>query len=90
VRAALSAVHRRLFANPSNFNAGYLSIGFAGHQPEIADVYSNNGSMYITTASMLALALPPNDSFWTAPGEDWTAKRAYANQSFRRDHAIEQ
>ena len=24
-----------------------------------------------------------------APAEDWTAKRAYANQSFKRDHAIE-
>lgn len=90
VRAALSAVHRRIFASPGNFNAeGYLSIGFCGHQPEIADVYSNNGSMYITTESMLAMGLPASDSFWTAPAEDWTAKRAYANQNFKRDHAIE-
>jgi len=90
VRAALTAVHRRSFANPGNFNdAGYLSLGFCGHQPEIADIYSNNGSMYITTESMLALGLPPTDSYWTAPAEDWTAKRAYSNQSFRRDHAIE-
>jgi len=90
VRAAMTAVHRRIFANPSNFTAdGYLTIGFAGHQPEIADVYSNNGSMYITTESMLALGLPASDSFWTSPAEDWTMKRAYAGAPFTRDHALD-
>jgi hypothetical protein len=90
VRAAMTAVHRRIFANPTNFTAGgFLTLGFAGHQPGIADIYSNNGSMYITTESLLPLALPASDSFWTAPAEDWTTKRAYAGGSFERDHALE-
>jgi len=90
VRAAMSAVHRRVFANPSNFTAdGFLTLGFCGHQPEIADRYSNNGSMYITSESLLPLGLAASDSFWTAPAEDWTSKRAFAGQPFVRDHALE-
>jgi len=90
VRAALTAAHRRIFASGSNFTAdGYLTIGFAGHQPEIADIYSDNGSMYITTESFLPLGLPANDPFWTAPAEDWTMKRAYEGKSFEWDHALD-
>ena len=90
VRSALTAVHRRVFADPSNFNSdGFLTLGFVGHRPEIADVYSNAGSMYITAESLLPLALAASDSFWTAPAEDWTAKRAYSGQPFERDHAAE-
>lgn len=90
VRAALSAVHQRIFANPTNFTPdGYLTLGFAGHQPGIADIYSNNGSMYITTESLLPLGLPASDPFWTAPAEDWTTKRAFAGGSFERDHALD-
>ncbi len=90
VRAALTAVHRRIFSNPTNFTSdGYLTLGFCGHQPDIADIYSNNGSMYITTESLLALGLPASDSFWTAPSEEWTAKRAFGGKEFARDHALE-
>ena len=34
---------------------GYLTIGFAGHQPALADWYSNAGSMYLASLSLLAL-----------------------------------
>jgi hypothetical protein len=90
IRAALTAVHRRIFADPSNFTAdGYLTLGFAGHRPEIADTYSNNGSMYITTESLLPLALPAADAFWTAPADDWTARRAYGGEPFAKDYAVD-
>lgn len=86
VRAALSAVHKSIFADPTNFtDDGYLTIGFAGHQPELGDSYSNNGSMYLTSVSFLSLGLPPNDSFWTAPSENWTARKAFANKPFKKD-----
>jgi len=89
VRAALTAVHKRIFANPTNFNAqGYLTIGFAGKQPELGDWYSNNGSMYITSESFLALGLPASDSFWTVSTEDWTSKRAFANDKFPKDYPV--
>lgn len=89
VRAALTAVHKSIFSDPSNFNSeGFLTIGFAGHQPDMSDSYSNNGSMYLTSASFLPLGLPASDSFWTSPAADWTAKKAFSNHSFAKDHAI--
>jgi hypothetical protein len=89
VRSALAAVHKRIFANPTNFTKdGYLTLGYAGHQPELADVYSNNGSMYITTESFLPLGLPAADSFWTAATQAWTAKKAYANDKFNKDYPV--
>lgn len=90
VRAALVAAHRAIFSNPSNFTpGGFLTIGFAGAQPELGDVYSNNGSMYITSAGFLALGLPATDSFWTAPAMDWTQKKAFSNAKFPKDYAVD-
>jgi hypothetical protein len=90
VRAALTAVHKRTFASPANFTEdGYLTLGFCGHQPNLANIYSNNGSMYITAESLLPLGLRASESFWAAPAEDWTAKRAYAGMPFAQDHALE-
>jgi len=89
VRSALTAVHQRIFSNPTNFTSdGYLTIGFAGHQPELGDWYSNNGSMYLTSESFIALGLPADDSFWTAPAESWTSKRAFSNEKFLKDYPV--
>ena len=82
--------HRAVFSDPSNFTKdGYLTIGFAGHQPALGDWYSNNGSMYITSEGFLALGLPETDSFWTAPAQDWTQKKAFANAAFPKDYAVD-
>ncbi|WKL57179.1 DUF2264 domain-containing protein [Asticcacaulis sp. ZE23SCel15] len=90
VRAALTAVHQAVFSNPGNFTKdGYLTIGFAGHQPELGDWYSNNGSMYITSEGFLALGLPATDAFWTATALDWTQKKAFAGAKFAKDYAVD-
>ena len=89
VRAALHAVHKAVWSEPSNFTKdGFLTIGFVGHQPELGDWYSNNGSMYIASASFLALGLPENDSYWTAPAQDWTQKKAFAGRKFAKDYPV--
>jgi hypothetical protein len=89
VRAALQSVHEAIWTAPSNFTKdGYLTIGFAGHQPELGDWYSNNGSMYIASESFLALGLPENDSYWTAPAQDWTQKKAFAGVKFPKDYPV--
>lgn len=86
VRSALHAAHEAIWKHPSNFTGkGFLTIGFSGHQPNIADVYSNNGSMYIATESFLALGLPATDTYWTVAKEDWTQKKAYSQQPFPKD-----
>jgi len=90
VRSALVAAHKAVFNQPSNFTPeGFLTIGFAGHNPALGDWYSNNGSMYITTEGFLALGLPASDSFWTAPAQAWTQKLAFAGQPFQKDYAVD-
>jgi hypothetical protein len=89
VRAALQAVHKAIWTEPSNFTRdGFLTIGFAGHQPELGDWYSNNGSMYIASEGFLALGLPATDSYWTAPAQDWTQKKAFASHKFPKDYPV--
>jgi len=89
VRAALHAVHKAVWSAPGNFTKdGFLTIGFVGHQPELGDWYSNNGSMYIASASFLALGLPENDSYWTALAQDWTQKKAFAGMKFPKDYPV--
>jgi hypothetical protein len=89
-RAALTAVHKRIFADPSNFNEkGFLTIGFVGHHPSLGDWYSNNGSMYITSLSFLPLGLPADDIFWIAPAESWTSKKAFAGEDFHKDYPVD-
>ena len=89
VRNALTCVMKRLFAVDGNFNEkGFLQLGFAGHQTGLADWYSNNGSMYITSEVFLPLGLPANHSFWTAKPQDWTSKKAWSGHEFPKDHAI--
>lgn len=91
VRAALTAVMKRMFADQKNFNEkGYLTLGFNGRQPETSDWYTNNGSLYMTTLAFLPLGLPADHPFWTAPAEDWTQKKAWSGHPFPKDHAIKQ
>ncbi len=90
VRAALHAAHVALWGGPSNFTPdGFLNIGFRGPQPELGDRYSNDGSMYIASTGLLALGLPASDSFWTAPAQDWTQKKAFASARFPKDYAVD-
>lgn len=89
VRAALTAVMKRMYTTPNNFNkSGFLTLGFVGHQPDLSDVYTNNGSVYMTTLAFLPLGLPADDSFWTSPAADWTQKKAWSEQDFPIDHAV--
>jgi len=90
VRSAMRAVHERIFSAPSNFTkGGFLTIGFVGAQPELGDWYSNNGSMYITSASFLPLGLAATDSYWTTPAQDWTQKKAFAGARFSKDYHVD-
>jgi hypothetical protein len=65
-----------------------LTIGFRDHQPALGDSYSNNGKMYIASAGLLALGLPADDTFWTAPARDWTQKKAFSGVGFPKDYAV--
>ena len=87
VRAALESVRARMFSDDRNFNAaGFLTLGFNGSYPGASDRYTNNGSLYMTSLFLLPLGLPPADSFWTAPEEPWTQKKAWRGEPFPKDH----
>ena len=87
VRNALTAVMKRMFSQPGNFNKeGFLQLGFVGHQSNLADYYTNNGSLYLTSLGFLPLGLPADHPFWTSPAEEWTSLRAWSGKEFPKDY----
>ena len=87
VRAALTQVMHRMFDQQQNYNdGGYLTIGFCGHQPETADWYTNNGSLYMTSLAFMPLGLPATHPFWTDAAEPWTQVKAWGGKPFPKDH----
>lgn len=89
VRAGITAVMKRMFEGKgaSNFTKdGYLTIGFVGSHPNVADWYTNNGSLYMTSLAFMPLGLPADDPFWTDAPEKWTSKKAWEGDDFPKDH----
>ena len=87
VRNALTSVMKRMFSVEGNFNKDdYLQLGFAGHQPEMADSYTNSGSLYLTSLVFLPLGLPADHPFWTSPAEEWTSLKALTGKPFLKDY----
>ncbi len=87
VRAALTQVMHRMFDHQQNYNQkGFLTIGFCGSQPETADWYTNNGSLYMTSLAFMPLGLPANHPFWTDAPQPWTQVKAWNGRPFPKDH----
>ncbi len=89
VRAGITAVMHRMFdgKGASNFTKdGYLTIGFVGSHPNVADWYTNNGSLYMTSLAFMPLGLPADDPFWTDAPQKWTSKKAWEGDDFPKDH----
>ena len=89
VRCALTAVIRRQIDAPGTFDEnGWLRVGLCGHQPAIGESYISTGSLYLCTAGLVALGLPADDPFWSAPAASWTAKKAWSGIDLPCDKAI--
>lgn len=87
VRNALSSVMHTMFDGKENFNEkNFLTIGFAGRQPNIADWYTNNGSLYMTSLAFLPLGLPSTHPFWTDAALPTTNQKAWGGKPFPKDH----
>lgn len=90
VRCALTKVMHNLFdANGTFSNDGWLQLGLAGHQPEMADQYTSTGSLYLCTTGFLALGLPASNPFWSAPYAEWTSKKAWSGQAVKKDYKVD-
>lgn len=89
LRSALTAVIRRMMDMPGIFDdGGWLTIGFAGYQPEIGEHYISTGSLYLCSTVFLPLGLTPEDPFWSEPDLPWTSLKAWGGQPFPIDGAL--
>lgn len=89
VRGALTAVIRRMYEMPGVFDKnGWLTIGFCGHQPDIAETYISTGSLYLCSVGLLPLGLPAEDPFWSDKATDWTQVKIWKGEDVPADHAI--
>lgn len=88
-RAALSSVIHHTLDAPGTFDsAGWLTVGLCGHQPHLGESYISTGSLYLCSAALLPLGLKALDPFWTAPAQDWTARRLWHGEDAAADHAL--
>ena len=89
VRAALTAVIRRMIEAPGTFDPhDWLTIGFCGHQPSVGESYISTGSLYLCSVGLLPLGLPGSDPFWSSPPQPWTSQRIWSGQDIPADHAL--
>jgi hypothetical protein len=89
VRCGLTAVMHNMYDHGRNFDAnGWLVLGYNGHQPLVADGYTSTGSLYMSTLGFLALGLPSSNRFWSDPPADWTSRKAWSGQVFKRDYHV--
>ena len=89
VRCALTAVIRKSIEAPGTFDShGWLTIGFCGHQPSIGESYISTGSLYLCSAALLPLGLPPDDVFWSGAPKMWTSQKLSTGEDVPADHAI--
>jgi hypothetical protein len=90
VRPALTAVFKRVFVKDTFNGSGLLTLGFVGaNQSNIADSYSNTGSMYLASFAFMPLGLPASHDFWTAAPTNWTQKKAWNGEVFPKDYAVD-
>lgn len=89
VRCGLTAVIRRMIEAPGTFDgSGWLQIGFCGHQPSLGEAYISTGSLYLCSAGLLPLGLPPADEFWSGAPAEWTSQKLWSGANLPADHAI--
>jgi hypothetical protein len=89
IRSALTTSMKKIMDAEGTFDKnGWLTIGFCGHQPAIAEGYISTGSLYLCSMAFLPLGLPPNNSFWAAPASDWTSKKIWNGVDVPADHAM--
>jgi hypothetical protein len=88
VRSALTAVMRKMLSAPGTFDKeGWLTVGFYGDQPSIAETYISTGSCYLCSAAWLPLGLPASNPFWSEPSKPWTSQRVWSGAAVAPDHA---
>jgi hypothetical protein len=90
VRGALSAAIEASLGAPGTYDAnGWLTIGLAGHQPALGEVYISTGSLYLCLEAFLPLGLGSEDAFWKDVDAPWTAKHVWGGGDLPADRALD-
>jgi hypothetical protein len=75
VQSAMSSVIRRQFAYSDSWDrAGFLKIGWIGHQENLAEFYISAGSLYMCLMAFLPLGLSAEHDFWTVKDQHTNIK----------------
>ncbi len=83
-------VNCALVLNSTFTQDGWLTLGLVGNQQaNLADYYSNTGSMYLTSLAFFPLGLPPAHKFWADPFTEWTQAKAWGGKPFAKDYAVD-
>jgi hypothetical protein len=91
VREALNAVIKRMYITSRDHildEHNYLKLGFSEYQPNMANPYSNSGSVYFALLIFLPLGLDKDHPFWTSTSEDWSQKKLWNYQSIPIDEYL--
>lgn len=89
VRCSLTEVIKKMFVNENNFDdSGFLQIGFMSHQPQLADPYSNKGSLYFALLVFMPLGLSDEHQFWSGEDKEWTQVKAWNGSNIIKDRSI--
>lgn len=89
VRAALTAVLKHIYADRMFHEDGWMALGFLNaDQGNIADSYTNSGSLYTASLSFLPLGLPPTHAFWSDAAAQWSSQKAFAGLPFPKDYYV--
>lgn len=90
VRCGLTKVMYNLYDGNQNFDKqGWLVLGFNGHQPEVADIYTSTGSLYMASLGFLTLGLPADNKFWVDEPAPWTSLKAWRGEGLKKDYKVE-
>lgn len=89
VRCAMTGVLRAtMYAENTYDENGWLTIGLAGHQPDLGENYICCGSLYLTLCGFLPLGLPSSDLFWADPDEPWSSQKVWAGEPVTKDKKL--
>lgn len=90
-RGALTKVVHKTMDAPGTFSdAGWLTLGVCGYQPNMASHYVTTASLYMATLAFLPLGLSEHDPFWTCPAEKSTWEKCFTGENLMEEIAIEE
>jgi hypothetical protein len=58
------------------------------YQPELADSYSNKGSLYFALLVFMPIGLCDEHEFWSGEDKEWTQVKAWNGHNIIKDKSI--